>query len=66
MSFITICRKTWKAITRRQAAQGRDGDPAECILLYSGKDVVTNQYLIERSQDNQEMDAASLASCPGT
>ena len=35
---------------------GRDGDPAECILLYSGKDVVTNQYLIERGQDNQEMD----------
>ena len=28
---------------------GRDGDPAECILLYSGKDVVTNQYLIERT-----------------
>ena len=24
---------------------GRDGDPAECILLYSGKDVVTNQEL---------------------
>ena len=37
---------------------GRDGDPAECILLYSGKDVVTNQYLIERGQDNQEMEAA--------
>lgn len=35
---------------------GRDGDPAECILLYSGRDVVTNQYLIERGQDNQEMD----------
>ena len=38
---------------------GRDGDPAECILLYSGKDVVTNQYLIERGQDNQELDAAT-------
>lgn len=37
----------------------RDGDPAECILLYSGKDVVTNQYLIERGQDNQEMEAAA-------
>ena len=37
---------------------GRDGDPAECILLYSGKDVVTNQYLIERGQDKQEMEAA--------
>lgn len=38
---------------------GRDGDPAECILLYGGKDVVTNQYLIERGQENQEMDAAT-------
>ena len=38
---------------------GRNGDPAECILLYGGKDVVTNQYLIERGQENQEMDAAT-------
>ena len=38
---------------------GRDGDPAECILLYGGKDVVTNQYLIERGQENQEMDVAT-------
>lgn len=38
---------------------GRDGDPAECILLYGGKDVVTNQYLIERGQENLEMDAAT-------
>ncbi len=36
---------------------GRDGDLAECILLYSGRDVVTNQYLIERGQGNPEMDA---------
>lgn len=27
---------------------GRDGDPAECILLYSGKDVVTNQSILSR------------------
>lgn len=38
---------------------GRDGDPAECILLYGGKDVVTNQYLIECGQENQEMDVAT-------
>ncbi|MFT3952206.1 MAG: DNA helicase RecQ [Oscillospiraceae bacterium] len=28
---------------------GRDGEPAECILLYSGRDVRTNQFLIENS-----------------
>lgn len=29
---------------------GRDGLPAECILLYSGQDVVTNQYFIDRME----------------
>ena len=36
---------------------GRDGEPAECILLYGGQDVVTNQFFIDHNQDNQEMDA---------
>ncbi len=30
---------------------GRDGERAECILLYSGQDVRTNQFLIENSSD---------------
>lgn len=35
---------------------GRDGEPAQCILLYSGQDVRTNQYLIEHSPEvNQEL-----------
>ena len=29
---------------------GRDGSPADCILLYSGRDVMTNRYLIDQSQ----------------
>lgn len=33
---------------------GRDGEPADCILLYSGRDVRTNQFLIENSQDANE------------
>ena len=33
---------------------GRDGEPADCILLYSGKDVVTNQWLIENGRDSSE------------
>lgn len=37
---------------------GRDGEPAECILLYSGQDVRVNQYMIENSTDNEEMDWA--------
>lgn len=35
----------------------RDGEPGECILLYSGQDVVTNQMFIDNNQDNQELDA---------
>ncbi len=33
---------------------GRDGEPAECVLLYSAQDVRTNQFLIEA---NRETDA---------
>ncbi len=34
---------------------GRDGEAAECILLYSGQDVVTNQFFIENNRDNEEL-----------
>ena len=34
---------------------GRDGEEADCILLYSGRDVRTNQFLIERSEANSEL-----------
>lgn len=35
---------------------GRDGEPAQCILLYSGQDVRTNQFLIENSAEiNMEL-----------
>jgi len=39
----------------------RDGEPAECILYYSGQDVITNQLFIAHNQDNQELDAAARA-----
>ena len=35
---------------------GRDGEPAECILLYGGKDVITNQFFINNNNDNNELD----------
>lgn len=35
---------------------GRDGEPAQCILYYSGQDVITNQMFIDNNQDNQELD----------
>ncbi len=35
---------------------GRDGEPAECILLYGKSDVYLNQYLITNSPDREELD----------
>ena len=34
---------------------GRDGEPSECIILYSPQDVVMNQFLIENGRDSGEM-----------
>ena len=34
---------------------GRDGEEAECFLLYSPADVRTNQFLIENSEPNLEL-----------
>jgi ATP-dependent DNA helicase RecQ len=39
---------------------GRDGEPAECILLYGGQDVVTNQFFIDNNNDNEELDYEAL------
>ncbi|HCC36520.1 MAG TPA: DNA helicase RecQ [Treponema sp.] len=37
---------------------GRDGSPAECVLLYSGQDVRINEFLITRSaEDDEETEA---------
>ncbi len=33
---------------------GRDGSPADCILIYNKKDVQTCQFLIDRSRDDSE------------
>lgn len=35
---------------------GRDGEPADCVLLYSGQDVRTNLWLIENARDVQYPD----------
>ena len=35
---------------------GRDGLPAECLLLYAGQDVITNPFLIDRMQQQEGMD----------
>jgi ATP-dependent DNA helicase RecQ len=34
---------------------GRDGEAAECILLYGARDVRINQFLIENNSDNDQL-----------
>ncbi len=35
---------------------GRDGEPSECILLYSGRDVKVNEFLIKNGGENESAD----------
>lgn len=37
---------------------GRDGEPADCILLYSGRDVRLQSYLASKIPDNDELTPA--------
>lgn len=40
---------------------GRDGTPSDCLLLYGGQDVITNQFLIDNSNENNDLDSEVLA-----
>lgn len=39
---------------------GRDGEPSECILLYSPQDIMINQFLIENSTPNPDISYEDL------
>ena len=38
---------------------GRDGEPSECILLYSRSDIVTNKFLIEHSETEPDIEIST-------
>ncbi len=41
---------------------GRDGEPSECVLLFSPQDLVINRFLLESKEQNTEFSAEEIES----
>ena len=53
--------RSMEAYYQEAGRAGRDGERAECILLYSGQDIITAKWMIEHNPPNEALSAAEQA-----